>query len=187
MSGKSTFLRSCALIPILAQAGMFVPATQAHIGLIDKIFARIGAQDNISKNQSTFMVEMQETAKFLFQATNKSLVLVDELGRGTSPSEGFVIAQAVLEQLANIIKCRTLFSTHFLSLPPLFEKSDSIHLYTTSVDIQQPDNQITFTYKIKQGIATSSYALNAAQLAGIPKDVLARAEYLYSKRILNPE
>lgn len=190
MGGKSTFLRSCALVPVLAQSGAFVPCDSAEVGLVDRIFARIGASDDLFNNRSTFMVEMEETANLLQHATSRSLVIVDELGRGTSPTEGLCLAQAVLEELVNV-GCRTLFATHFHALAEsspgsvLVQSPEQILPYTTQVLVGGDGNgngeDLVFTFKIQPGVAKSSFGMNVARLAGLPRGVLDRAVYLLSK------
>ncbi|KAH9255215.1 hypothetical protein BASA81_006655 [Batrachochytrium salamandrivorans] len=187
MGGKSTYLRSCALVPVLAQSGVFVPCDSAEVGLVDRIFARIGAADDLFNNRSTFMVEMEETANLLQHATSRSLVIVDELGRGTSPTEGLCLAQAVLEELVNV-GCRTLFATHFHALAEsspgsvLMQSPQQILPYTTQVlTSQEGEEELVFTFKIQPGVAKSSFGMNVARLAGLPRGVLDRAVYLLTK------
>lgn len=176
MSGKSTFLRQNAIIGILAQIGSFVPARSAKIGIIDKLFSRVGASDNLAKGQSTFMVEMSETATILNNATERSLVILDEIGRGTSTYDGISIAWAVLEYIHNKINCRTLFATHYHELTSLNKKLPKISLHTT--EIKEWNDEIIFSHKIIEGAAGKSYGINVAKLAGVPNKVTARAEQI---------
>ncbi|TID28346.1 hypothetical protein CANINC_002524 [Pichia inconspicua] len=194
MGGKSTFLRQNALIAILAQIGCYVPAESAHIGIIDKIFTRVGSSDNIFKHQSTFMVEMNEAAMILREATEKSLVIVDELGRGTSTNEGVAIAFATLVSLINSNKSKVLFATHFgAELMKLIQSESQlkkqISFYRTSMkrrtipseSLIPLEKQIIFDHKLFEGISYHSHALEIALLAGFPKDVLDIAKQSYNK------
>jgi DNA mismatch repair protein MutS len=176
MAGKSTFLRQNALIAILAHVGSFVPAKLAHIGVIDKIFSRVGAADDLARGRSTFMVEMIETATILNQATEKSLVILDEIGRGTSTYDGLSIAWACLEYLHNKIKCRGLFATHYHELTAL-EKTLS-HLSCHSMQVKEWDHKIIFLHSVAKGAADRSYGIHVAQLAGLPSDVTQRAQMI---------
>lgn len=179
MSGKSTFLRQNAIISILGHIGSFVPAKFAKIGLIDRIFSRIGAGDDLAKGHSTFLVEMIETAVILNQATNKSLIILDEIGRGTSTYDGIAIAWSCLEYLHNHIKGRTLFSTHYHELTDLAKKLDKMSCYT--VKVKEWENKIIFMHKVIPGIANCSYGINVAEIAGIPKDVVKRSKTILQK------
>ncbi|NPV39287.1 MAG: DNA mismatch repair protein MutS [Brevinematales bacterium] len=174
MAGKSTYLRQNALIVLMAQMGSFVPAREAHIGVVDKIFTRIGASDNLSQGLSTFLVEMQEAARILTYATPKSLIIMDELGRGTSTYDGLSIAWAVIEYLADHPekKARTLFATHYHELTQLGEKP-GIKNYTVAVREQNDD--LVFLRKVIPGPADKSYGIHVARLAGIPMEVIERA------------
>ncbi|MDF1758208.1 MAG: DNA mismatch repair protein MutS [Legionellaceae bacterium] len=181
MGGKSTYMRQNALIVLLAHMGSFVPAKHARIGLVDKIFTRIGASDDLASGRSTFMVEMTETANILTQATNKSLVLIDEIGRGTSTYDGMALAYACCAYLANNIQSLTLFSTHYFeltSLPQEFDRIKNIHLSATMAN-----NNIVFLYSIEPGPASKSYGLEVAALAGLPKDVLKMASAHLEKHV----
>ncbi len=175
MSGKSTYLRQVALIVLMAQIGSFVPADQAEIGLADRIFTRIGAQDEIHAGQSTFMVEMVETANILRHATPSSLLILDEIGRGTSTYDGLSIAWAIVEYLHNHpdLRARTLFATHFHELIQLAKYLPGVTNYNISV--AEVDNQVVFLHKIIPGGADRSYGIHVAQLAGIPQQVIQRA------------
>ena len=170
MAGKSTFLRQNALIAILAQMGGYVPAKKAKIGVIDKVFTRIGAQDNILKGESTFMREMTETAYILNNATPKSLIILDEVGRGTAVNEGIVIAYSVIDHIFNNIKCRTLFSTHYREIILLSEKKNNIKKYI--MQTIKWKNKIIFLYKIVPGVSIHSCAIYVAKLAGMPQNII---------------
>ena len=175
MAGKSTYMRQTAIIVLMAQMGSFVPASSAHIGLVDKIFTRIGASDDISMGQSTFMVEMKEVAGILKNATSSSLLLLDEVGRGTSTYDGLSIAWAVLEYIADpkILYARTIFATHYHELNRL-EKS--IHgIFNNHVDVTENDDGVVFLHKIVEGGTSDSYGIEVARLAGVPSDVLMRS------------
>lgn len=176
MGGKSTYLRQNAIIIIMAQIGSFVPADFAKIGIVDRIFSRVGASDDISSGRSTFMVEMIETATILHNATKNSFVILDEIGRGTSTYDGLAIAWAVIEEIATNIKSRTIFATHYHELKALKETLPEINFLT--VDVKEWNNEIVFLHKIKQGFADKSYGINVAELAGFPENVLKRAESL---------
>jgi DNA mismatch repair protein MutS len=174
MAGKSTFLRQNAIIAIMAQVGSFVPAERAHIGIIDRVFSRVGAGDDLAQGRSTFLVEMIETATILNQATDKSLVILDEIGRGTSTYDGLAIAWGCLEYIHNQLKCRTLFATHYHELTELSNKLKSLKCYTAKV--KEWEGKVIFMHKVTPGIADRSYGINVAELAGIPKIVINRAK-----------
>ena len=171
MAGKSTFLRQNALIAVLAQTGSFVPAEKAHIGVVDKIFCRVGASDNLARGESTFLVEMTETANILRSATSKSLVIMDEVGRGTSTEDGLSIAWAVSEFLLNTIKAKTLFATHYHELTRLTHES----LQLLCLEVLETSGEVIFLKRIKEGASENSYGLHVARLAGIPQKVIDRA------------
>ena len=175
MSGKSTFLRQVALIVLMAQIGSYVPASSAEIGLVDRIFTRIGAQDEIHAGQSTFMVEMIETANILNNATRRSLLILDEIGRGTSTYDGLSIAWAVVEFIHNHpkLRARTLFATHYHELTQLSDLLPGIRNY--NVAVSEADGRVVFLHKIVPGGADRSYGIHVAQLAGLPKPVIQRA------------
>ena len=179
MAGKSTYLRQNALIVIMAQAGLFVPAKEANIGVFDKIFSRVGASDDLAKGQSTFMIEMIETSLILNTASEKSLVILDEIGRGTATFDGLAIAWSVLDFLHNKIKPRTLFATHYHELTSL--KEDLNHLSCHKMSIKEWNNSIIFMHKIIEGEADKSYGIHVAQLAGLPFEVIKKATQLLSK------
>ena len=173
MAGKSTFLRQNALIAVLAQMGSHVPASRASIGIVDKLFSRVGASDNLAQGQSTFMVEMVETATILNAATPRSLVILDEVGRGTATYDGLSIAWAVLEQLHDQTRCRCLFATHYHELTGLAERMPGIRLHT--VRVKDWKQELVFLHEISPGRAERSYGLAVARLAGLPAPVVARA------------
>ena len=176
MAGKSTFLRQNALITIIAQAGLFVPAMRAEIGIVDKCFSRVGASDDLARGQSTFMVEMVETATILNQATDRSLVILDEIGRGTATYDGLAIAHACLEYLHETNGCRTLFATHYHELTSLEDRL--ARLYCCSMLVKEWQNDIIFLHQVGQGAANRSYGVHVAKLAGLPDAVIARAEMI---------
>ena len=171
MAGKSTYLRQSALIALLAQTGSYVPANAAKIGFVDKIFCRVGASDNLARGESTFLVEMTETARILRGATERSLVIMDEVGRGTSTEDGLSIAWAVSEHLLNSLKCRSLFATHYHELTRLEHSS----MRLLCMDVKETDGSVIFMRKIKEGASENSYGIHVASLAGIPQSVIDRA------------
>ena len=177
MAGKSTYMRQVALICLMAQIGSFVPASEAHIGVVDKIFTRVGASDDLSMGQSTFMVEMAEVANILKDATPKSLVILDEIGRGTSTYDGLSIAWAVAEYISKI-GCKTLFATHYHELIELEEKIEGVKNY--SVAVKEKGEDIIFLRKIVEGGTDESYGIHVAKLAGVPNDVVKRANKILS-------
>jgi DNA mismatch repair protein MutS len=176
MSGKSTYLRQVALVALLAQMGSYVPADAATIGLVDRIFTRIGAQDEIHSGQSTFMVEMVETANILNHATERSLLVLDEIGRGTSTYDGVSIAWAVVEYIHNHpeLRAKTLFATHYHELTQLSELLPGVENY--NVAVSEADAKVVFLHKIIPGGADRSYGIHVGQLAGLPKPVVGRAQ-----------
>ncbi len=174
MAGKSTYLRTAALMAILAQAGIPVPARSATIGIVDKVFSRVGASDDLAKGQSTFMMEMVETATILNRATNRSLVILDEIGRGTSTYDGLAIAWSCLEYLHNINQSRAIFATHYHELTQL--KSTLPHLSLSTMKVQEWNGDIIFMHQVVDGAADKSYGIHVAKLAGVPLAAIARAE-----------
>ncbi len=176
MAGKSTLMKQVALTVIMAQAGSFVPADEAIIGLVDRCFTRIGASDNLADGQSTFMVEMTETATIVHNATEKSLILLDEIGRGTSTYDGMSIAGAVMQHIHEHIRARTLFATHYHELTSM--DSQFMHLKNVSMAIEEDNGKLAFTYKLKHGPADKSYGIHVAQMAGLPEGVIQRAQQL---------
>jgi DNA mismatch repair protein MutS len=175
MAGKSSILRQCGLIVLLAQVGSFVPADYARIGLVDRIFSRIGAQDDITAGQSTFMVEMLETANIVHHATRRSLVLLDEIGRGTSTWDGLAIARAVVEHLHNApeLGCRTLFATHFHELTVLADYLPGVTC--ARMDVLEEGDRVVFLHRVVPGGADRSYGIHVAELAGLPRALTRRA------------
>jgi len=174
MAGKSTFLRQNALVAIMAQTGSFVPADSARIGLIDKVFSRVGASDDLARGRSTFMVEMVETATILNQATNRSLVILDEIGRGTATYDGLSIAWACVEHIHEMNRCRALFATHYHELTSLTARLPSLSCH--SMAVKEWKNDIVFLHTVKPGAADRSYGIHVAKLAGLPDNVITRAE-----------
>lgn len=170
MGGKSTYMRQTALIVLLAHVGSFVPANSVTLGPIDRIFTRIGASDDLASGRSTFMVEMTETAQILMQATQESLVLIDEIGRGTSTYDGMALAYATCSYLATTIKAFTLFSTHYFELTKLPQEWSCIRNVHLQASLET--GRIIFLYRVEPGPANRSYGLEVAELAGIPSDVL---------------
>ena len=183
MAGKSTYIRQLALITLMAQIGAYVPADAATIGLADRIFCRVGASDDLSRGQSTFMVEMSETALILNHATERSLVILDEIGRGTATFDGLSIAWAVAEHLHDEVKCRTLFATHYHELTDLANTRDAVT--NCNVAVREWNEEIIFLHKILPGPADKSYGIQVARLAGLPKPVLARAKAILSHLEMN--
>nr|CAH7713516.1 unnamed protein product [Callosobruchus chinensis] len=179
MAGKSTFLRQNALIAVLAHMGSFVPAESAHIGVIDKIFSRVGATDNITAGYSTFMVEMIETATIVNQATDRSLVILDEIGRGTGVYDGLSIAQAVIEHIHNVNKCRAIFATHYHELTKVGEYLENVKCFC--MKIKEWKGEVIFLHEVIEGIADESYGIHVAKLAGFPDSVLNRAREVFEE------
>ena len=173
MGGKSTFLRQNALISILAQMGSFVPAESAHIGIVDRLFSRVGAADDLARGRSTFMVEMVETAAILNQAGPRAMVILDEIGRGTATFDGLSIAWAAIEHLHEVNQCRTLFATHFHELTSLSQKLD--HLSNVTIKVKEWQGDVVFLHEVIRGVADRSYGIQVARLAGLPDAVIERA------------
>ncbi len=176
MSGKSTYLRQIGLIVLMAQIGSFVPATSANVGIVDRLFTRVGASDNLVRGQSTFMVEMSETSAILHVATVRSLVLLDEIGRGTSTYDGVSIAWSVSEHLHDVIGCKTVFATHYHELTQLADELVAVRNY--SVEVRETDNQVLFMHRVVTGGADRSYGIEVGRLAGLPPAVLERARQI---------
>ncbi len=179
MAGKSTYIRQAALLTIMAQMGSFIPASEARIGIADRIFARVGASDELSKGQSTFMVEMTETARILNSASDRSLVILDEIGRGTSTYDGISLAWAVTEFLHDQIRCRTLFATHYHELTELTKTLPETSNW--NVAIREHGDDIVFLHKIVEGPADKSYGIHVAKIAGLPRDVIERAQVILAQ------
>jgi DNA mismatch repair protein MutS len=173
MAGKSTFLRQNALIAVLAQMGAFVPARSARIGIVDRLFSRVGAADDLARGRSTFMVEMVETAAILNQATPRSLVILDEIGRGTATYDGLSIAWAVVEYLHEVSKCRALFATHYHELTALAGRLCEVASVT--MEVREWKDEIVFLHKVRPGAADRSYGIQVGKLAGLPGAVTKRA------------
>lgn len=174
MAGKSTYLRQNALIVVLAQMGSFVPATEAHFGAVDRLFSRVGAADDLARGRSTFMVEMVETAAILNQATERSFVILDEIGRGTATFDGLSIAWATLEHLHSVNRCRALFATHYHELTQLSGKLP--HLANVTMKVREWQEDIVFLHEVVPGVADRSYGIHVARLAGLPQTVIERAQ-----------
>lgn len=183
MSGKSCYLRQVGLIVLLAHIGSFVPADYAKIGIVDRIFTRVGAQDNISQGESTFLVEMQESANILNNATSRSLILLDEVGRGTATFDGISIAWAIAEYIHNNIRAKTLFATHYHELNELENKYENIENYC--IEVIEKEDKVIFTHKLKKGHSDHSFGIYVAQMAGIPEEVITRANEIL-KVLENP-
>ncbi|TPX59375.1 hypothetical protein PhCBS80983_g02493 [Powellomyces hirtus] len=183
MGGKSTFLRQSALISVIAQTGLYVPASSARLGIVDKIFARVGASDDLAGHKSTFMVEMQETATILNNATERSFVIMDEVGRGTSTKDGMAIAYAALTYLHSTNRCRAVFATHYHELATRIVKEgmlDSVACYQTAILIDR-HGDIMYTYRVEPGIMNKSHGIECARTAGLPQEVLHLAAKFYEK------
>jgi DNA mismatch repair protein MutS len=173
MAGKSTVMRQVALITLMAQMGSFVPARRARLGVVDRVFTRVGASDNLGRGESTFMVEMRETANILHYATRRSLVVLDEIGRGTSTYDGMSIAWAVTEHLHDRIGCKTLFATHYHELCALDRSRPRVRNFSTAV--REWKDEVVFLHKLVPGGASRSYGIEVARLAGLPSKVIGRA------------
>jgi len=179
MAGKSTYIRQVALTTLMAQIGSFVPAREATIGVADRIFARVGASDELARGQSTFMVEMTETARILNLATARSLVILDEIGRGTSTYDGVSLAWAIVEHLHDAVGCRTLFATHYHELTDLAKTLSGVR--NLNVAVREWDEQLVFLHKIVDGAADKSYGIHVARLAGVPREVNERAKQILAQ------
>lgn len=185
MAGKSTYMRQSALIVLMAQIGSFVPADSANIGIVDRIFTRVGASDDLASGQSTFMVEMTEVANILRNATSDSLLILDEIGRGTSTFDGLSIAWAVVEHISNpkLLGAKTLFATHYHELTELEGKLNNVNNYCIAV--KEKGDDIVFLRKIVPGGADKSYGIQVAKLAGLPDSVLERAKVIVEELSAN--
>jgi DNA mismatch repair protein MutS len=173
MAGKSTILRQVGLIVLMAQMGSFVPAQRARIGVVDRLFTRVGASDNLVRGQSTFMVEMSETSAILHTATRRSLVLLDEIGRGTSTYDGVSIAWAVSEHLHDVVGCKAIFATHYHELTQLADERPAVRNFT--VEVREIGDEVLFLHRLQPGGADRSYGIEVGRLAGLPSTVLGRA------------
>ena len=183
MAGKSTFLRQNALITILAQVGSYVPAQYAELGIVDQLFSRVGSADNLYRNQSTFMVEMLETSLILRNATSRSFVIMDEIGRGTTPEDGTAVAFACLWHLGTVNRCRTLFATHFHALADMVSDKgvEGVGYYCTDVEEDANGEGFRYVHKLRQGVNRRSHALKVARLAGLPEKVIGVAMEILDK------
>ncbi|MCP4507996.1 MAG: DNA mismatch repair protein MutS, partial [Fuerstiella sp.] len=173
MAGKSTYIRQAALITVMAQMGSFVPASEARIGIADRVFARVGASDELGKGQSTFMVEMTETARILNSATDRSVVILDEIGRGTSTYDGISLAWSITEHLHDETQCRTMFATHYHELTDLTQTLK--HAANWHVAVQENNDDVIFLHRVIEGAAGRSYGIHVARLAAVPRNVTDRA------------
>ena len=182
MSGKSTYLRQVALIVLLAQMGSFVPAESARVGVVDRVFTRVGASDRLARGESTFMVEMRETAEILAHASRRSLVILDEIGRGTSTLDGLSLAWAIAEHLA-ARRCRCLFATHYHELTSLAESHDNVT--NLNVTVREWQDEIVFLHRIAPGATDRSYGIHVAKIAGLPEAVVGRAHELLGQLAVN--
>ena len=185
MAGKSTYIRQVALYSIMAQIGSFIPARSATIGIVDKVFTRIGASDDLSRGQSTFMVEMSETASILHNATKRSLIILDEIGRGTSTYDGIAIAYAVASHILETIGAKTLFATHYFELTSLSKQYPKAVNFRVAA--KEDTDSITFLHKIEKGEADKSYGIHVAKLAGLPKEVITIAKKRLSQLQVSPQ
>jgi DNA mismatch repair protein MutS len=184
MAGKSTYIRQVAIIVLLAHTGCFVPAASATIGLTDRIFTRIGASDELHAGQSTFMVEMTETANILHHATDRSLVILDEIGRGTSTLDGLALAWAIAETIADV-RCRTLFATHYHELTALADRIE--HVTNLHVAVREWGDEIIFLYRILSGRTDRSYGIHVAKIAGLPRPSIDRARQVLETLAVHTE
>jgi DNA mismatch repair protein MutS len=178
MSGKSTYIRMAALIQLMGQIGSFVPAKKAELPIVDRIFTRIGASDNLSKGESTFLVEMNETATILNNATDKSLIIMDEVGRGTSTYDGLSLAWAIVEYILSHIHAKTLFATHYHEMTELSDKKGIVNY---NVLVNESIKGVEFLHKVVPGAADKSYGIHVAKLAGIPREVTSKAQTILIK------
>jgi DNA mismatch repair protein MutS len=173
MAGKSTYARQAALLVLLAQIGSYIPAQAARIGIVDRIFTRVGAADVLARGMSTFMLEMTETAHILHHATSRSLIILDEVGRGTGTADGLAIARAVLEYLVRRIRAKTLFTTHYHEMTALADHLPAIS--NACLQVRDEGGDITFLYKVLPGVSGQSYGIHVARLAGLPEEVINNA------------
>ncbi|MCK4959383.1 MAG: DNA mismatch repair protein MutS, partial [Planctomycetes bacterium] len=192
MAGKSTYIRQSALLVLMAQTGSFIPAKEARVGIVDRIFTRVGASDELMRGQSTFMVEMTETANIVNNATEKSLVILDEVGRGTSTYDGLSLAWSITEHIANSIKCRTLFATHYHELTELAQLL--VNVKNCNVAVREWQDEVVFLHKILPGGTDKSYGIHVAKLAGLPASITQRSakiltdlEDTFAKEVEGPE
>ena len=179
MAGKSTYMRQMALIIILAQMGSFVPCTEASISICDKVFTRIGASDNISKGESTFMLEMNEVSNILKNSTDKSFIILDEVGRGTSSDDGLSIAMSLVDYLSKKKRAKTVFATHFHELTILENKLDNV--INLKIDILEENDNLVFLRKISRGKSDRSYGIEVARMSGLPEEIIENAKVFMNK------
>ena len=184
MGGKSTLLRQVCITAIIAQIGCYVPAKECTMSIVDRIFTRIGASDKLLEGKSTFYVEMEETQNILRNATKNSLVIMDELGRGTSTKDGKVIAKTILSVLENRIKCRVLFTTHYHDIIEWCRNEEKIGLFYMESNVDEKTKDISFLYKFKEGICPESYGISVAKLAGLPESIINMARNIAEKNRL---
>jgi DNA mismatch repair protein MutS len=173
MAGKSTYARQAALLVLLAQIGSYIPAQAARIGVVDRIFTRVGAADLLARGMSTFMLEMTETAHILRHATSRSLIILDEVGRGTGTADGLAIARAVIEYLVRRVRAKTLFTTHYHEVTTLADAFPAIG--NACLQVRDDGGDITFLYRVSPGVSSQSYGIHVARLAGLPEEVVTRA------------
>jgi len=184
MAGKSTYARQAALLTLLAQMGSYIPVQAARIGIVDRIFTRVGAADLLARGMSTFMLEMTEVAHILRHATARSLIILDEVGRGTGTADGLAIAQAVIEYLVERIHAKTIFTTHYHEVTAL--AGDHAAVANACLQVREAGDEVTFLYKVLPGIVNKSYGIHVAKLAGLPEAVVTRAAALLEERIHQP-
>jgi DNA mismatch repair protein MutS len=184
MAGKSTYARQAALLTLLAQIGSYLPVQAAQVGIVDRIFTRVGAADLLARGMSTFMLEMTETAHILRHATPRSLIILDEVGRGTGTADGLAIARAVIEYLARHVRAKTIFTTHYHELTALANTYTVVG--NACLQVRDDSGEVTFLYKVLPGVSSQSYGIHVARLAGLPEAVVARAEALLAPSALLP-
>jgi DNA mismatch repair protein MutS len=184
MAGKSTYARQAALLTLLAQIGSYIPAQAARLGLVDRIFTRVGAADLLARGMSTFMLEMTETAHILRHATPRSLIILDEVGRGTGTIDGLAIARAVIEYLVQRVRAKTIFTTHYHEVTTLAETYEAIG--NASLQVREDGGEVTFLYRVLPGVSSQSYGIHVARLAGLPEEVVTHAQALLSESGLAP-
>ena len=184
MAGKSTYARQAALLTLLAQMGSYIPAQMAHLGIVDRIFTRVGAADLLARGMSTFMLEMTETAHILRHATPRSLIILDEVGRGTGTADGLAIARAVIEYLVRRVRAKTIFTTHYHEVTTLADTYEAIG--NACLQVRDDGGDVTFLYKVLPGVSSHSYGIHVARLAGLPEEVVTQAEALLTESVLLP-
>jgi DNA mismatch repair protein MutS len=184
MAGKSTYARQAALLILLAQIGSYIPAQAARLGIVDRIFTRVGAADLLARGMSTFMLEMTETAHILRHATPRSLIILDEVGRGTGTADGLAIARAVIEYLVRRVRAKTIFTTHYHEVTTLADIYEAVG--NACLQVRDDGGEVTFLYKVLPGVSSHSYGIHVARLAGLPEEVVAHAEALLTESVLLP-